>query len=134
MAAAIEWQAGEFENRSGITCVLHILSENIYIPEDFTTALFRIFQETLTNVARHAEAKRVTVYLKKIKNSIKLTVKDDGKGITKEQIDSSKSFGLIGMRERVYFMGGRINIKGSPNDGTTVSVEVPYKPGRGETC
>ena len=67
-------------------------------------------------------------------NWLRISIKDNGKGITKEQIDSSKSFGLIGMRERVYFMGGRIQIKGSPNNGTTVSVEVPYKPGRGETC
>ena len=138
LAAAIEWQAGEFQKRTGIKCDLVIKPEEIEIDRDRSTAVFRIFQETLTNVARHASAKKVTASLKKRAGKVFLKVGDNGKGITRKQATDSKSFGLIGMRERAHFWGGKVTIKGVQGKGTTVTVSIPIegkegKDGKGES-
>jgi signal transduction histidine kinase len=127
LVAALEWQADEFQNRTGIRYRITIDPEDIKVEQDQSTAIFRIFQETLTNVARHAGASRITVSLKMKKGRLNLMVKDNGKGITKKQILDSTSFGLIGMRERVYPWGGKVNIKGLSGKGTTVLVSIPVK-------
>jgi PAS domain S-box-containing protein len=125
LIAAIEWQAEEFQNRTGITSRVTVDPVDFIVDKDRSTAIFRIFQETLTNIARHAHATRVTVDLIKTDGALMLLVIDNGTGITKEQIYDSKSFGLIGMRERVHPWGGQVRIKGTPSEGTTVEVEVP---------
>jgi signal transduction histidine kinase len=90
-----------------------------------STDLFRIFQETLTNVARHAKATRVQVELDNTPDELVLIVRDNGQGITESQISDPKSLGLIGMRERVRFRGGKIIFQGIPAQGTTVTVCFP---------
>jgi len=127
LVAAIEWQAEEFQNRTGITCRLDVDPEDIMVEEKRSTTLFRIFQETLTNIARHAHATAVTVSLKEKDSSFELRVRDNGKGITKEQISDPKSFGLIGMRERVHPWKGEVKISGRSGKGTTVVVRIPVE-------
>ncbi len=127
LAAAIEWQAEEFQNRTGIKCHVTAIPEEITLDEKLSTALFRIFQETLTNVTRHSHATRVKVNLRQKATKIELRVEDNGKGITEKQISSPKSFGFIGMRERVYPWGGEVKIIGTSGKGTTVIVNIPLK-------
>lgn len=125
LAAAIEWQAADFQNRSGIACAATLDCGEIDLERDLATALFRILQETLTNVARHAGATRVAVRLERGEGRIVLTVTDNGRGIGKRQIADGGSFGLIGMRERAHLWGGELRIVGRRDVGTTVTVEIP---------
>jgi len=125
LTAAIEWQAEEFEHRTGITCEVTSDPRDIILDRDRSTAIFRIFQESLTNVARHAQATRVTASLKEKAGTLELKVRDNGRGITKEQISDPKSFGIIGMRERVYAWEGQVTVKSAPGQGTTVAVRIP---------
>ena len=126
LGAAIEWQSKDFQKRMGIKCEVTQDPEDITLPQDLSTAIFRIFQETLTNVARHANANRVDVYLHKNSGQITMRVKDDGKGITDEEILSHRSLGLIGIRERVRPWGGAVNISGDKDKGSTVTVSIPF--------
>lgn len=125
LQAAIEWQAKEFGSRTGITCKVSFDPETVNPDQERSTAVFRIFQETLTNVVRHAEATEVHAVLKATPEMLTMTVKDNGAGITQEEIRNSKSFGLIGMQERALLFGGAIIIKGVHNRGTTVTVNIP---------
>lgn len=125
LAAAIEWQGKEFQKRTGIECKVFLGQEEMAIDRDRSTALFRIFQETLTNVSRHAHAKRVEARLREAPHEWVLEVRDDGQGILNSQITSPKSLGLIGMRERVHPWGGTLDLLGTPDHGTTVVVRLP---------
>jgi len=125
LSAAMEWQAEEFMNRTGIECQTVFKPKEIVIDKDRTTAVFRIFQEALTNVVRHAEATKVKVKLIKGQKFLDLTIIDNGKGITDEKLSSSVSFGLMGMRERVTFMQGLLHIKGENGKGTTITARIP---------
>jgi signal transduction histidine kinase len=127
LAAAIEWQAEEFENRSGIQCEVALSHEESILTRDQSTTMFRIFQETLTNVIRHAQATKVEARLEEQSGSIVLEVMDNGKGITEAEISDPKAFGLIGMRERVKFIDGQVKISGSPGEGTRITVTMPLK-------
>jgi signal transduction histidine kinase len=122
---AIEWQAQEFEDRTDIKCEIVIDNGEIDLDQDRSTSLFRIFQEALTNVARHANATEIKVSLKEKPDKLLLKIEDNGRGITEEEISDPKSFGLIGIRERIYPWGGEVNIKGIWNEGTTVTVILP---------
>jgi signal transduction histidine kinase len=122
---AIEWQAQEFQDRTDIKCEITIDNGEIDLDQDRSTSLFRIFQEALTNVARHANATKIKVSLKERPDKLLLKIEDNGRGITEEQISDPKSFGLIGIRERIYPWGGEVNIKGIWNEGTTVTVILP---------
>ena len=124
LAAAIEWQAREFSRRTGIRCVVDVEAEFADPDKDRSTALFRIFQELLTNVARHANATRVAVRLAD-GEVLRLKVEDNGRGIQEKEFDSPKSLGLLGLRERVLAFGGSIDVKGEEGKGTTVSVSIP---------
>jgi len=125
LVAAIQWQAEEFEKRMGIKCAAAVDFEEIELDEEKRTAIFRIFQETLTNIARHADATRARVYLRKRAKRLELEVRDNGKGITEEQISDPKAYGLLGIRERVQFLDGEVKISGTPNKGTKVLVKIP---------
>ena len=133
LAAALEWQANEFQNRTGIKCDVQVrLAEAILDPE-LNTTLFRIFQETLTNIIRHAGATHVTVELKQIGGQIILEVRDNGRGISREEITNTQSMGLLGMRERAALLGGRFRIGALPRGkGTKVKVSVPLQRARGK--
>ena len=124
LSAAIEWQANEFRSRTNIQCKIISDPEDIILDRNSSTAIFRIFQETLTNIARHANATRVEVTLKQKSDTVELTVYDNGRGITENEISDPKSFGLIGMRERVHSLCGYLTIKGSQNKGTIVKVFI----------
>jgi len=129
LPVAIEWQANEFTKRTGIPCRVAVKPEDMQLNADLSTAVFRIFQETLTNISRHAEAKSVRVSLKLTGGMLCLVVKDDGKGITEEQMAKPDSFGLLGIRERVSYWGGEVKIIGKMGKGTTVSIRIPYRRG-----
>ncbi len=122
---AIEWQANEFEKRIGIPCRLSLADNPPDLPAEKTTALFRIFQEALTNVARHSRANRVSVFLKFQPDMLILEITDNGRGITKTQISDPTSLGILSMRERVLVFGGQLHINGVPDKGTHIKVTMP---------
>jgi PAS domain S-box-containing protein len=125
LVAAIEWQIEQFRERTGIACEVNPFAENIVMDRDRATVMFRIFQEILTNIARHAQATRVKIRLVKNKHELVLKVKDNGRGITPREIEDPHSIGLIGMRERVYPWKGKVKIKGISGQGTSVTVSIP---------
>ncbi|MBU2262261.1 MAG: PAS domain S-box protein [Proteobacteria bacterium] len=125
LVAALEWQLKDFEKRTGIRCEFFPPLEDISLDADLSTSLFRIFQEALTNVARHSGATEVRVRLHMDADSSTLELEDNGKGIQKKKTLSSKSLGLLGMRERAQMFGGRITVTGTPGIGTKVTVEIP---------
>jgi PAS domain S-box-containing protein len=127
LAAAIEWQAEEFQKRTGIQCKVTIDPVDITFDRDRNTAIYRIFQEALTNVARHAQATEVNVSLRQRDGQLELNVRDNGRGITEKELANTKSFGLIGIRERVKIFGGGHTMKGVPGKGTTVAVKIPLR-------
>jgi signal transduction histidine kinase len=124
LTAAIEWQLDEFAERTGIDCELKLEANESALEEELSTAIFRIFQETLTNIARHAEATQARVSLVRQGDCLVLEVYDNGRGITTAQVENTRSFGVIGMRERIYPWGGQIDFLGEPGRGTTVKVRV----------
>jgi PAS domain S-box-containing protein len=125
LPAAIEWQIKEIEKKSDIRCKTIFKPQVIAIDKHYSIGLFRIFQEVMNNVVRHARATKVNIRLEKKRHRITFSVKDNGTGITDEQIRDFKSLGLIGIRERVQFLGGSFEIKGVKNKGTTVVITVP---------
>lgn len=125
LAAAIQWQAEDFQNRTGIACRVMLDTEADKLTRDESTAVFRIFQETLTNVLRHAAATEVSVRLWEEDGQLMLEIADNGKGIKDSEINSPTSLGLIGMRERVYALSGTMRFSGIHDKGTRVIVAVP---------
>lgn len=125
LRAAIQWQAKEFERRTAIHCIIELGREPKNLSEDKATALFRIFQEILTNITRHAKASKVKIELAESNGELLLTVHDNGVGITEEQRRNTKSLGLLGMRERALIFGGSVTVKGELKRGTTVQVTMP---------
>jgi signal transduction histidine kinase len=125
LGAAMEWQAEEFQKRSGVQCKVALNPSDLYVGEDHSIVLFRIFQEALTNIMKHAVATAVEVFLTLEEKRIVLIIQDNGIGISGPDISSSKSFGLVGMRERLYTLGGMIMINGKKNRGTTLTVIIP---------
>jgi len=126
LAAAIEWQAQEFQARTGIECLVLLPTEIFVLDEERSTAIFRIFQETLTNVARHAAATRLTVKLERSPQELVMTVEDNGKSFEQTAVFGNKSLGLLGMKERALILGGTLEVQGNPGKGTTVTVRVPW--------
>ncbi len=122
---AIQWQAVEFEKRNKISCQLYLPNEPLEVTKELSIALFRIVQEALTNVARHSLATLVQIYLDSRDNVLFLEILDNGKGIEDEKIKSSKSLGIIGLRERVMLMHGHFFIGKAKGGGTKVSIMIP---------
>jgi PAS domain S-box-containing protein len=125
LVAAVEWATEEFEARTGTRCRLDLPGNDIEIDQESATAMFRIFQETLTNVARHANASEVGVRLAKENGDLTLEVHDNGIGIGAKQLSDGRSFGILGMRERAALLGGKLTIIAAPEKGTTVRVRIP---------
>jgi PAS domain S-box-containing protein len=125
LVAAVEWAAGEFAARTGTKCQLDLPQDDAVIEQERATALFRIFQETLTNVARHANATKVKVRLAKPDGNLTLEVHDNGRGVSEEQLSAGSSLGILGMRERAVLLGGELTITGARGEGTTVRVQIP---------
>lgn len=129
---AIDWYAREFQKRTNIECKVVLPVDISNLDRDIVTALYRITQETLTNIARHSKAKKVIIELAEKNKELILTVKDNGIGISEKQISDSKSYGLLGMRERARYFGGDMIISGSKNKGTTIVAYFPIN-ASGET-
>jgi PAS domain S-box-containing protein len=125
LAAAIEWQAREFESRSGIEVAVDASAELRCLDAQLATAIFRIFQEILTNVGRHAGARHVTARLVERDGRVVFEVADDGRGIRPEEAANVDSLGLLGMRERAALLAGTFRIEARPEGGTLVTVELP---------
>jgi len=124
---ALKWQLKEFEKRYPIETWLEKSVERLDIDNDKKIALFRIFQESLTNVARHSKATKVTVVLSRNNDTFEMRVIDNGIGIPKEKLDSIKSIGLIGIKERIVLLNGEVYIKTAPQKGTELHIKVPIK-------
>jgi signal transduction histidine kinase len=125
LPAAIEWQAHQFQIQTGIQCRVKTTVQDADWNQDLNTAFFRIFQETLTNIIRHAGATRVEVRLSEDDGWLELQIKDNGRGISEAQIHNTKSIGLLGMRERAALLGGEVVWRGQSGKGTTVTVRLP---------
>lgn len=128
LVAASEWQANEFERTTAIKCKFRSDVEELDLGSDSNTAVFRILQESLTNVARHAAAKSVSVSFSSSKESVIMTVTDDGKGIGVNNPIGVDTLGLLGMRERTRLIGGSLDILDRPTGGTQIELHVPYRP------
>jgi PAS domain S-box-containing protein len=126
LAAALEWQMQDFQARTGIHCKLRLLTREMFAP-DVSTTLFRILQETLTNVARHAKATRVEVVKQKQRGRLVLQIRDNGRGFDPEDPSLSKSLGLLGMRERAAILHGGVIVSSAPGRGTTVTAWIPLR-------
>jgi signal transduction histidine kinase len=124
LVAALEWQAREFEKQMGIACVFRSADKEIDLDPDQAAALFRIFQEALTNIAKHAGATRVTVSLRRQRQHLTLSICDNGRGITPADRLKPQSFGLRGMSERARALGGTLSLSQAPGGGTMVVVKI----------
>jgi signal transduction histidine kinase len=127
LVAAIGWQAKDFQKRTGIRCRVKLPPETTKLDIDVATTAFRIFQEILTNVARHSRATRVDIDLGVTDEQVGLEVHDNGVGIAESDLHGRKSLGLLGMHERALLFGGEVSITGSPGHGTRVAVTIPTR-------
>lgn len=131
--AALEWQAHEFQRRTGIRCVLNLPMEPLALDSQRATAIFRIFQESLTNVVRHAQATEVQSRLAMGKSELIFEVRDNGKGFDANKTNLRKSLGLVGMQERALVLDGELDIQGVPGSGTTVTLRIPLGSANSQT-
>jgi PAS domain S-box-containing protein len=129
LVAALEWQAEEFSKKTGIACRFGVKGRSLALKPDLSIAVFRIFQEALTNVARHSGATRVEASVQKKAGDLLLRVRDNGRGISEDEALRSKSLGLVGMRERALLFGGAVSIEGKKGKGTTVILRLPIVEG-----
>jgi PAS domain S-box-containing protein len=128
LVAALEWQAQQFARRTSVRTTVDLPANDPNLDADGRTTVFRIVQEALTNVARHAGARTVHVSLRTRDNEVVVSIRDDGRGITSAQIDDRRSLGLLGLRERARAAGGTLNIIGSADSGTVVHLTLPSQP------
>jgi two-component system sensor histidine kinase UhpB len=122
---AIEWLTQDFQNRTGMECALQIQCSQLKFSPGFTTAIFRIAQEGLTNVARHSQATEVNIIFRERGEDLELIIEDNGRGITEHELSSPFSIGIIGMHERLRPFDGRLDIKGISNEGTVLKISIP---------
>ncbi len=125
LVAALEWQAETFQHRSGILCSLNADFDDKHLDGNLATAIFRIFQESLSNVLRHSEATEVEITLNRKDEKLLLTVQDNGKGISSEQVNKPCSLGILGMRERALPFAGELDVCNAPNGGAAVKLSIP---------
>ncbi|MEE9465838.1 MAG: sensor histidine kinase, partial [Candidatus Neomarinimicrobiota bacterium] len=125
IAAALEWQVCTFEELTGLACLLTVTPTDMDPDQETAIVIYRILQESLTNIMRHAQATKVDIAVSETGGLITIVIKDDGQGIAHHKNNGGDSFGLIGMRERVNYLGGRFEISGSPGKGTTVTAVIP---------
>ena len=128
LAAALEWQGQEFERRTGIHCRVALPREPLNLDSERSITIFRIFQESLTNVARHAQATSVEARLEVEGDELIFSVHDNGKGFDPQEAKARKSLGLVGMQERAHLLNGEVSIEGIPGSGTTLMLRFPVLP------
>ena len=129
LLAAIDWQVSEFQRHSGIPCAAALPDHDLPIAGACATELFRILQEVLTNIARHAHARKVSVTVLEEEHAVVMMVLDDGCGISAAEASDSRALGIHGMRERAALVGGAVEIRGAPGEGTRVTIRVPVTRG-----
>jgi signal transduction histidine kinase len=122
---ALKGLCADFVERYAIPCELFADEAELRLDDAASTAIFRIVQEALTNIARHADATRVTMNLYRIDHQLLLTIRDDGRGIQAEDMEKAESLGLVGMRERVWAMNGEISISSDEPPGTRIDIVLP---------
>ena len=127
LTAAIEWQVEEWQAKTGVRCAMSSVIDDESLDPGRATAAFRVLQEALTNVARHAQATGVRVRLWTDECRLRLEVRDNGRGIADATVADATSLGLLGMKERVFCFGGTVDIHGAPGEGTTVDVSIPLE-------
>lgn len=125
LVAAMEWHIKQFQTATGINVIFTGFQESPDLSAEIKTTLFRIFQESLTNVARHAEARAITVYLNILDGFIKMSISDNGKGFDMNLADQKRTLGILGMKERSLTLGGVYTINSKPGKGTQVTVSIP---------
>ena len=125
LVAAVEWQAQQFQKLTGLQVHWECKLDTVEVSRDAATTVFRIFQEVLTNVLRHSQAANIYVKLLEFPDHLELNVVDDGRGITEDEKQNTRSFGLLGMKERALLVGGDVSITGAAGKGTTVVVTIP---------
>ncbi|MBI5102111.1 MAG: GAF domain-containing protein [Nitrospirae bacterium] len=126
LVPALKWQAGEFSKMSEIRCILDLPGNEVQLPAEISTALFRICQEALTNVVRHSGADEVAICLN-VAEDIRLEIKDNGKRVSPDKFTNSNSYGMMGIRERARMLGGAVIIESGEDGGMTIAVEVPLR-------
>ncbi len=124
---ALQWLSNDFEKRTGISCNFNSSLFDTTFEKKLSTGIFRVYQETLTNVARHSHASEINATLERKDDNLTLRVNDNGSGFNETEIKSKKTLGLIGMKERIKMFGGKIAIQSSPGAGTTIMLEVPMQ-------
>jgi len=127
LSAALEWQGQEFEKRSGIKVKMSLQSSDLKLPNNIAITLFRIFQESCTNVARHSHATEMNVILRIVDQQLQMVITDNGQGFVVKGIENKKTLGILGMRERMTIINGAYNIESTPGKGTKVMVSVPLE-------
>ncbi len=127
LIGTLEWQAKEFRMRTGIRCILDVPPEEPALDRAASTAAFRILQEALANVARHAGATRVDIGLRVESGHLNLKIADNGRGMSAAQLHDPKSLGLLGMRERAFLLGGKVDIESESGKGTTITLSIPHR-------
>jgi signal transduction histidine kinase len=125
LVAALEWQASDFEARTGTLCTVQASVARAHFEPQISTAVFRIFQEALTNVARHARARAVSVCVKELDDRLRFELQDDGKGLDDDLPLRPSSLGLLGMRERARSLGGTLIVSGRVGHGTRIVLDLP---------
>jgi PAS domain S-box-containing protein len=125
LVSAIEWHAQQFQELTGIVCRFESSIENVDLNREQATTIFRIFQEAMTNILRHAQATKVNVLIEEEEGEFVLEIKDNGRGITESEKSGTRSLGLLGMRERAHSVGGRIEINGIAGKGSLLLVRLP---------
>jgi signal transduction histidine kinase len=124
---ALEWLCQDFTKRTGVACILDAKDKDVWLDDARAIVVFRIVQESLTNISRYAEATQVWVNVGLDESLLGVEVQDDGKGFDPMAADAKKTFGLLGMRERALALGGRLDVVSAPGQGTTVSLSVPIE-------
>lgn len=129
LATALKHEAQQWQQRTGVRCLLHLPEQQLELSHDAATAIFRIFQETLTNIARHAQATEANIELRPDEDQVLLEVRDNGQGISAEAVRDPRSLGLLGMKERASLLGGEITFTPGAERGTVVTLRLPIKTG-----
>jgi signal transduction histidine kinase len=127
LVSAIEWYAQQFQERTGIVCRFDSSIETVDLNREQATTIFRIFQEAMTNILRHAQAAKVNLLIEEEEGEFVLEIRDNGRGITESEKSGTRSLGLLGMRERAHSVGGRIEINGIAGKGTVLIVRLPVQ-------
>ncbi len=133
LVPAVEWLVHDFERYSGITCELAISLPEIAMPDDHATAVFRLLQESLTNIAKHAKASHAEIAMDMEDGRLNLTIRDNGVGFDPAAPRGSQSFGLLGIRERLYLLSGEVRIESSPGNGCVIEIQIPLSGKQGKS-